>query len=70
MIALSSDGFIIARDNNSKHPSQTLKTPDISVNGLIELLNKGISKPHPSLEMIKQFISRYEEKMNEKQKKQ
>jgi len=66
MVSYSVDQNVIwARDNNSKHPSESIKTSDISVDGLIKLLQRGISKPHPSIDMIEEFISRIK-KVNEK----
>jgi len=48
---------VYARDNNSKHPSETLITEDISVDGVKALLKRGISLPHPTEEMIEQFVA-------------
>ena len=52
----SSEKAIIARDNNSKRPSPAVETKDISLDGLKTLLQKHISQPLPSSDMLKQFI--------------
>jgi hypothetical protein len=50
------DDKIYARDNNGSKPYKTYSTDDISIKGLQALLNQGISKPHPSLDIMKAFI--------------
>lgn len=49
-------GKIVARDDNGRNPSPSVSTSDISVSGLKSLLNKHISKPHPSDETLQKFI--------------
>lgn len=48
---------IYARDDNGSSPSDTISTKDITLKGVQELLNSGISNPHPPADMLKEFIS-------------
>jgi|LakMenEpi03Aug12_release.lakeMendotaPanAssembly.Ray.scaffolds.fasta_scaffold3931963_1 hypothetical protein len=52
------DKLLYGRDNNGVNVSKSLTSEDISVEGLKDILNQGISKPWPSDSQLQEFISR------------
>jgi len=54
---------VVMRDNNSRHPSQTIETDIITVENVTALIRKHISEPHPPSAMIEQFVAAVNEKL-------
>ncbi|MCK9574733.1 MAG: hypothetical protein WC979_03245 [Candidatus Pacearchaeota archaeon] len=54
--------MIVGRDNNGKNPSASLKTDDLTVDGVKSILRQGISTPWPTDAQIIEFVGLIQKK--------